>query len=257
MRRLWIIILLSLAVVSCTTLSPPELTATAEIWTPTQEGAVTPTMPFATNTPGPFWDRSCTDLPAINQNACMIQEPGTNEPYLNAIVVLPNINGGYGDHMTDVSYENGKPKIDVVSRAGQFSGTVSLFFDRPGHQWPLGPGECHAVNLDLDADFLGEDVEAMKDQLAMRLILHLDNGEVIELWDNPFDRGTGSSRTLSGHRAMHWVFYTLAGNRAIDELELRYIATQPVTSPGSDVVLNWVVFHKVSHAECANTGPAF
>ena len=244
MRRLWIIILLALAVASCTTLSPPELTATADQWTPTQEGAVTVT-PWASSTPGPFWSVAC--LPGgvipIHPNACPDNyqvihfTDGTTQE-------IPELFGLdielYPREVTEV------PNAEVVNGAMRlhtyfFAGEFEIFI--PGLE--LTANHCYTFNVPMALDFRGS---SARDNFRVMSRIYTDRGDIFPLNNHPVILVEGGKALETGAfpDRLHWEF--MPSRNMTIEWSVVYIADWATSGAG-----NWIDFQAFYVQEQDNT----
>jgi len=128
MRRILIVFAL-LLLVGCTTLSPPELTATAAHQTPTvwiTNTAIPTDWPTAESTEFPYYRRDCVP-DAININACGVQKPYTTQPYNMVVEFWPFTGDDWPDElMPGVHWDDGELVYDVMGDEGGFTGDIVL-----------------------------------------------------------------------------------------------------------------------------------
>ena len=275
MRRILIVFAL-LLLVGCTTLSPPELTATAAHQTPTvwiTNTAIPTDWPTAESTEFPYYRRDCVP-DAININACGVQKPYTTQPYNMVVEFWPLTGDDWPDElMPGVHWDDGELVYDVMGDEGGFTGDIVLIFDRGENapQFETKPGVCFAVNVLVTADFGGVPVRRVVDgvnvggetQLWMWLKIVLDNGQVVDLNRTlDFSNHQEPTPSLNGEREFFWTFYTNSTNRAIEEFQLGYHQNSMIVKAGNDITFQWINFHggegsAVPQSACGNQAPSW
>ena len=243
MRRILIVFTL-LLLVGCTTLSPPELTATAAYQTPTDWATntpvnITPTREAATWTPepsptGPHWSTDCLPdgVVPIHPNACPdnYQVLHWTDDTTQEIPELFGLDIAlYPREITKVpnaEVVNGAMRLYVYYFAGKFE--VSI----PGLE--LDEGNCYTFNVPMALDFRGSSDPG---NFRVSSNIYTDRGDMFPLNDHPVVEVVGNTGLETGTfpNRLHWEF--MPSRNMTIEWSVVYEADWATAAPG-----NWVDF---------------
>ena len=220
MRRVLIVFTL-LLLVGCTTLSPPELTATASVATPTvwitnTPIEVPPTPVDITPTPdGPHWSKDCVPEEAqeqiINPNPCPVNfthhsfdgKTVQEIPSGMGLQINPNEDGVLS--VPDAPYHEGATRLHTYGMVGEFgvNETVEMF-----------GGHCYTFNVPVTINLLGS---SHWENFIFYSRLHPTNSAPVDLNEHPAVLVNGNSAALaeSYPNRIYWAFQP-AGNVTVE-----------------------------------------
>lgn len=237
MRRVLIVFTL-LLLVGCTTLSPPELTATAAYQTATDWATntpvdITPTREAATWTPepsptGPHWSTDCLPdgVVPIHPNACPdnYQVLHWTDDTTQEIPELFGLDIAlYPREITKV------PNAEVVNGAMRlyvyyFAGEFEVFI--PGLQ--LVANHCYTFNVPIAIDFRGV---SSPENFYFNSNIYTDRGDVFDINEHPVVEidGSGAKEVGEFPDRLHWEFM-----------------------PSRDMTIEWSIEYVAQYATAAN-----